>query len=72
MIDTNKKNDNKRLLLKYAGFATELMAGLALAVLIGNWLDKKMHIHVPVFTWVLPLLVLIFTFIKVIRDTSKK
>lgn len=59
-------------MLQYAGFATQLVISLGLGVLAGYWLDKKINIAVPVFTWLLPLLVLLILFLKVIKDTSKK
>lgn len=67
-----KKDDGKRLLFQYAGFATELAVSLAAAILGGRWLDKKIGTDVPMFTWLLPLLVLIVLLWKVIKDTSKK
>ncbi len=69
---TDKKDDGKRLLLQYAGLATQLVVSLGVGVFIGHWVDKKIAIAVPVFTWLLPLLILISIFIKVIKDTSRK
>jgi hypothetical protein len=67
-----KKDDGKRLLLQYAGFATQLVVGLGIGVFIGYWVDKKINLPVPVLTWLLPLLILIVMFWKVMKDTSKK
>lgn len=72
MTDPGKKDDGKRLLLQYAGLATQLVVSLGVGVFIGHWVDKKIAIAVPVFTWLLPLLILISIFIKVIKDTSRK
>lgn len=72
MTDPNKKDEGKRLLLQYAGLATQLVVSLGIGVFIGYWVDKKIEIAVPVFTWLLPLLILISIFIKVIKDTSRK
>jgi F0F1-type ATP synthase assembly protein I len=72
MTDSNKNDDGKKLLLRYAGFATQLLVGLGIGVLIGYFVDKKINIAVPVFTWLLPLLILIVMFLKVIKDTSTK
>ena len=60
------------LLVQYANLATQLMVSLGLAIYAGLWLDKKAQFRFPVFLWILPLLVLIALFIKVIKDTSKK
>jgi membrane protein DedA with SNARE-associated domain len=67
-----RKDDGKRLLLQYAGFATQLVVALGLGVFAGYWIDKKASISVPVFTWLLPLLILLVMFWKVMKDTSKK
>lgn len=67
-----KKDDGKKLLLQYAGFATQLVVALGLGVFAGHWIDKKISISVPVFTWLLPLLILLVMFWKVMKDTSKK
>ncbi len=58
--------------MQYAGFATQLVVALLLAVFAGQWVDKHIRIGFPVFIWLLPLLVLIVLLIKVVRDTSKK
>ena len=68
-----KKDDGgKRLLLRYAGFAMQLVVSLGLGVFAGQWIDKRIVTSVPVFIWLLPLLILIIVFRQVLRDTSKK
>lgn len=65
----SKQND--RLLLKYLGLATQIMAGLALAVFAGLKLDKWLAFSTPLLVWVLPLLILVAMIWQVIKDTSK-
>lgn len=72
MTNDEKKKGNNKLLLQYAGFATQLLVSLGLGVFIGYWVDKKIAIAVPIFTWLLPLIILSVMFIKVIKDTSRK
>ena len=72
MIDPQKPDNGKKLLLQYAGFATQLVVSLGIGVFIGYWIDKKVNITVPIFIWLLPLLILIVLFWKVIKDTSRK
>lgn len=67
-----EKPQNNKLLYQYAGFAFQLMAGLAIAVFAGLKLDKWIKPGIPVFTWLLPLLVLIVILIKAVKDTSEK
>lgn len=59
-------------LMQYAGFAAQLAIGLLMAVYAGKWIDGKTGSSVPVFIWLLPLVLLIGILVKVVRDTSKK
>jgi len=67
-----KEDNRNRLLFQYAGFATQLMIVLGLAVYGGLWADKKLNLTFPLLLWVLPLVVIVAMIIKVIKDTSKK
>ena len=58
--------------MQYAGFACQLMVALGLSVYIGSLSDKWAAFTIPLFIWLLPLLVLIGLLVKVVRDTSKK
>ena len=69
--DPKEQRPNK-LLMQYAGLAAQLAAGLLLTVWLGNLADKWLRFGIPVFIWLLPLLLLIGMMIKAIRDTSKK
>lgn len=66
-----KKNDNS-LLLKYAGLATQLLVGLALAVYLGMKTDGRLHLKMPLAVWILPLAVIGVVIYKVIKDTAPK
>jgi hypothetical protein len=66
-----KKPPNNKLLYQYAGFAFQLLASLGIAIFAGLKLDGWIKPGIPVFVWLLPLLVIIITLIKAIRDTSK-
>ncbi len=63
--------DNNKLLLQYAGFAAQLLVALGLSVALGIWIDKHFLKSMPLFVWLIPLIVLIGLIIKVIKDTSK-
>ena len=64
--------DNKKLLLQYAGFATQLLVSLGLSAFVGLWVDKHLLKSIPLLVWLLPLIVLIVLIVKVIKDTSNK
>lgn len=71
MINNSKKPDNS-LLWKYAGFATQLIIALGLAVFIGLKMDRWLRFSFPVAVWVLPLLIIIALIVKAIKDTAPK
>lgn len=66
------KNKSDRLLWQYAGLATQLLVSLGVALYLGNWLDKKIGWGMALLVWLLPLMVLIGTMYKLIKDTSNK
>lgn len=66
------KYSNKRLLLQYAGLGFQLLVTIGLAIYAGKWADEKINSDVPIFLWLLPLIVIIGTIVKAIKDTSKK
>lgn len=73
MTDINPKNtSNKNLLIQYASLGAQLLAGLIVAVFLGNWIDEKAKFTFPVFIWLLPLIVIIGMILKAVKDTSTK
>jgi len=58
--------------MRYMGLATQFFASIAIAIFIGLKLDDFFVFENPWFIWVLPLVVIIFTLLKLIIDTSKK
>lgn len=66
------KNKSDRLLWQYAGLATQLLVSLGVALFLGNWLDEKIGWGLALLVWIMPLIVLIGTMYKLIKDTSNK
>jgi F0F1-type ATP synthase assembly protein I len=64
-------NNNNKDLLRYAGLGTQLLVSIGIAVFIGLKLDKWLH-TLPLFSCVLPLLVLIGIFYKLFRETRQR
>ncbi|RFM28766.1 AtpZ/AtpI family protein [Deminuibacter soli] len=64
--------NNNRLLLQYAGFAFQIMVGLALGVYAGHQFDKWLKTGFPLLVWILPLMVIIALIVKAVKDTNKK
>jgi len=58
-------------LLRYAGLGTQMLVSMGIAVFIGLKTDKWLH-TLPLFSCVLPLLVLVAIFYKLMRQTGRK
>jgi F0F1-type ATP synthase assembly protein I len=63
--------NNKRDLLRYASLGTQLLVAIGIAVFIGLKADKWLHTS-PLFSCVLPLLILFGIFYKLFKETSAK
>lgn len=61
--------NNKKEFYRYASLGTQILAGLGLAVFLGLKVDGWLH-TLPLFSSVLPLLVLAGIFYKLMRETS--
>lgn len=68
----NKEKNNNRLLYQYAGMAFQMLAAIGFGVFAGIQADKWINTPVPIFLWVLPLLIVIAMIVKAVKDTSKK
>lgn len=55
---------------RYLGLATQLMAYLGLSVWVGIKLDRLLKLF-PLLTLILPLLILVTMFYKIMRDTRQ-
>jgi F0F1-type ATP synthase assembly protein I len=64
-------NNKKRDLYRYASLGTQIMAALALAVFIGLKADRWLY-TMPLFSCLLPLLILFAIFYKLVRETRNK
>jgi hypothetical protein len=56
--------------MRYAGLATQMLAGLGVAVFAGLKSDKWLKLSFPLLSWLLPLLVLGGILYRIIKDTS--
>lgn len=67
----NQKQNNRDL-LKYAGLTFQFLAAIGLGVFIGYKADGWLNLSFPLLIWLLPLLFIVSTIIKIIVDTGKK
>jgi hypothetical protein len=68
----NKQSNKNNYLMRYMGFASQFFAAIAIALFVGLKIDDFFVFENPWFIWVLPLVVIIFTLLKLIIDFSKK
>lgn len=69
--NTTQKNPNKTL-LRYAGLATQFFVAIGIGVFAGLKIDEWLSFQNPLFVWILPLLLIIFSIYKIVKDTSPK
>lgn len=67
----NNPSEGGKSGLQYAGLATQWMVSLGLGVFLGFKVDHWLHFRYPIATCVFPLLILVASFVKLIRDTGK-
>ncbi|MBA2248967.1 MAG: AtpZ/AtpI family protein [Chitinophagaceae bacterium] len=63
---------NKNLLVQYAGIGAQLLISIGIGVFIGLKADKWLSLGIPLFTCLLPLIIITAIIFKAIRDTNKK
>ncbi len=59
-------------LLKYAGLATQFFIGIGLGIFAGLRLDRWLAFTNPIFVWVFPLTIIVFSIYKIVQDTAPK
>ena len=59
-------------LMKYAGLAGQLFISIVIALVAGQKVDSWMNGSFPLFVWLLPLLVILASLIKLVIETNKK
>jgi hypothetical protein len=64
--------DRRKELLKWAGLGTQVVASVGVSVFLGVRADKWFNLSFPVFSWLLPLLVIAGLLINLVREGSKK
>ncbi|HSF45019.1 MAG TPA: AtpZ/AtpI family protein [Chitinophagaceae bacterium] len=63
---------NSNVMMQYAGLAFQFLAAIGIAVFVGLKTDEWLNWAMPVWVWVLPLLVISGMIYGIIRNSSKK
>lgn len=73
--DNHKKTDGgdgRRQLMRYAGLSTQVAISVGVAVWLGVKADKWLKLSFPIFSMVVPLLVIVFVLVELIKANSGK
>jgi hypothetical protein len=62
----------RRQLLRYAGISSEVFASVGLSVFLGMKADKGLKVSFPIFSWALPLLVIVVLLVQLVKTGSGK
>lgn len=63
---------NNNDLLRYAGLATQFFIVIAVSLYAGFKLDEWLLIKMPLLVWLLPLLFIVYSIYKIVKETGKK
>lgn len=64
--------NNRRELLRYASLSSQVVVSIGFSVWIGFKADKWLHVSFPIFSWGLPLLVILGLIIKLVKESSRR
>ena len=67
-----KNNTNQIQWGKFAGLASQWAVALTLLIFLGKYIDQKLGRVDHLFLWVLPSIFIVFSLIKIVRDTQLK
>lgn len=70
--DRTGGQEGRRQLMRYAGLAGELAVAVGIAVWIGVEADKRLKLSFPIFSWIVPLLVIVVLLVQLIKANSGK
>jgi hypothetical protein len=59
-------------MLRYAGISTEVVASVGISVYLGMKADKGLKVSFPIFSWALPLLVIVVLLVQLVKAGSGK
>jgi hypothetical protein len=62
----------RRQLVRYAGISSEVVASVGMSVFLGMKADKGLKLSFPIFSWALPLLVIVVLLVQLIKAGSDK
>src|SRR5579872_6811350 len=75
--DNHKRFDSdgaegRRQLMRYAGLGGQMAVSIGVAVWLGVKADKWLKVNFPIFSWVVPLLVIVIMLVQIIKANPGK
>ena len=64
--------NRRRELYRYASLSGQVAASVGLSLFLGIKADKWVHGPFPIFSWALPLLVIVLLIIKLVKESSRR
>ena len=68
----NDPGGRRRELYRYAGLSGQVAASVGVSIFLGVKADKWVHPPFPIFSWALPLLVIVLLIVKLVKESSGK
>jgi hypothetical protein len=66
-----RSSGNRRELWTYASLGSQVCVSVGLSLFIGIKADKWVALSFPIFSWALPLLVIVVLIVKLVKETSR-
>jgi cytochrome bd-type quinol oxidase subunit 2 len=75
--DTDKSDgggdpDGRRQVMRYAGLTGQIAVSVGVAVWLGVKADRALKFSFPIFSWFVPLLVIVILLLQIIKANSGK
>ncbi|HXB91579.1 MAG TPA: hypothetical protein VNU72_04785 [Puia sp.] len=70
--DGGGESDRRSQLLRYAGISSQVVVSVGISVYLGMKADKGLKLSFPIFSWALPLLVIVVLLVQLVKAGSGK
>jgi chromate transport protein ChrA len=68
----DKKKNNLNSYMVYTTYGIQLAVAVGLGLWLGDYIDKKIGVKIPVFSWILPMVLLVAMLVQIVREFSDK
>jgi hypothetical protein len=71
-MDSGGDPGGRRQLMRYAGLTGQFAVSVGVAVWVGVKADRALKFSFPIFSWVVPLVVIVLLLLQIIKANSGK